>query len=304
MEEILKGKEESIKINNVNIFAAQRVIGGKNGFKIFFLRNENEKNFLIDIRNIILDIIKKKKTDYFNINVSDDEVITFNANEIETWKDIEKEIKNSTPKLVKWNGTVNVLIYEVFTNIGKYYLFTQYMYNALLKKHKYSLFGIKDEPHIVNNEEKPHIVLDLNIHTLIKDDKLLAIHLTKTEEIFNFNNYYDTELKKEFTNLKKILNINETSIKSKKDKQCLLYGIKNGHIDKYINMSLKEKKIIIKEFEEAYKEKEKKDINLKMEKHIICVEGLNAKDKSYVFKLISNKAGKKILGKTLATTIE
>ena len=159
MEEILKGKEESIKINNVNIFAAQRVIGGKNGFKIFFLRNENEKKFLIDIRNIILDIIKKKKTDYFNINVSDDEVITFNANEIETWKDIEKEIKNSTPKLVKWNGTVNVLIYEVFTNIGKYYLFTQYMYNALLKKHKYSLFGIKDEPHIVNNEEKPHIVV-------------------------------------------------------------------------------------------------------------------------------------------------
>lgn len=295
--------EDKVKPESVNIYYGKRIKGKEDRFNIYRLKTTTEKNLLEEIKNKIEETLNREKVFYNNMDIEKEKVTVFNANEILTWKNIKEEMLKNTPTPKEINDSITIIIIEFFTTGKSCYLFSKYEYNRLIKKNCFS-FGTKDKFETINTKGS-YIILDLNIDAMIYDGLLYALKLRSTEEIFNFTEYYDTEIAKELDDLKLILNFQDKTIKSKKDKRVLLYGIKNGHINNYKNLPREEKEKMIEEFKEAYKIKEKKDIDISLtEDSKIQLTGLNALEKTEILKLISNKSGKKFLGKTLASTIE
>lgn len=304
--ENLKTIEEDLNISFMNIYVGEANKTKTNKYNLFFLKKIDDGTLIDDVKEEIGCCERKEKIPY-NPTFSADQVISLDSSEIKVWKEIKKRLVDeniSIPPFSNFTGqTLSILIYELYTNKGKYYMIFNYKNSMFLKKRAYIATIVADEMKIIDKNINT-VTLEVSPAAIIKNDKLYILNLKIVEEILCLEEFYIEEVEKIKPTLEDILIFNNVVTTNKKDKNHLMYGIKNNGIERFKNLTIQNRKKALGKLKNGYKLKTGNDLNIEMVNGKIDISNLRAEEKTYVIMLISGKSAIKIVEETLSVPMD
>lgn len=303
--DLKKEKEElseEEKLNGINLYFLKKISFGTS-------ETDEEKNIKKTITEE-LDKLKSKEHKNYDVNKEKGKVITL-------YKDDLKDIKvlqdiqgcfTKTGKILEYKNFdsdhISLLIARIVLSTKEVItFFIDYKYNSLLKVNN-PFFRAIGEDIILKEKSEKIFILDLHpIAILFEDSFLMLSH--KVEKIFDFNDFYDNQIKTLKDVIENVIDEKIDQINASEQKRFLVRGIKEQSIEKFNILQPTTKNERINKLRGAYKEKHKKDLDVSLDSNNqIKMKHLDAKGKLEIYKLLADKSSVKILGETLATTID
>ena len=297
---------KNLNISFMNIYVGEANKTKTNKYNLFFLKKVEGGDLIKDVKKEIECCERKEKIPY-NPIFSEDQIIILDSCEIKVWKEIKKKLEDeniSIPPFSNFTGkTLSILIYELSTNKGNYYLIFNYKNSMFLKKRTYIATLVADEMKIINKNVNT-VTLEVSPAVMINNNKLYILNLKIAEELLHLEEFYIEEFEKIKPDLEDILIFNNVVTTNKKDKSHLMYGIKNNGIKRFKSLTSQEREKALDKLKKGYKLKTGNELSIEMENGKIDLNNLRAKEKTCVIMLISGKSAIKIVEETLSVPMD
>lgn len=298
--------EEDLNIIFMNIYVGEANKTKTNKYNLFFLKKVDDGALINDVKEEI-ECHEIKEEIPYNPTFSADQVISLDSSEIKVWQEIKNKLEDeniSIPPFSDFTGkTLSILIYELCTNKGKYYMIFNYKNSMFLKKRAYMLTFVADEMKIIDKNVNT-VTLEVSPAVIIKNDNIYILNLKIGEEILFLEEFYIEEIKKIKSTLEDILIFDNVVTTNKKDKNHLMYGIKNNGIERFKNLTVQNREEALNKLKNGYRLKTGNDLNIEMVNGKININNLRAEEKTFAIMLISGKSAIKIVEETLSVPID
>lgn len=292
---------QELKIEIVNIYLQEK------NKELCFLRTlkPSEDNSVTLILSE-LDKLKKKSPKLYDLHRSSKEYFYFNYDEFiefTEYKKIDRYFR-SIPKVkiencAEISEKIQYTVLEIFfTNREEILFLVPYTYNSFFKKVLLGKF--KKEKFKLSNERQ--YILSFSPECILYKDELI---LTKNNSsIFNLKNYFENCLQKNRLLVEKVFSLDGNPFTNKNQLFYLTRGLRTGEFEKFSNFSSEKKKEKIELFQKKYKTRYKREVNVIYKNNQIQLNGMTAKDKEELIRLVTNRSALKILDEALTTSID